>query len=174
MSRSLLRGWGRRTAVAAAALVLAGTGWGSTAHASVAQGSVYGAGVITNDWGDEGPLSTTTNSYNNVVALWQNVLWADGYLPVEGLDCVFGPQTRAATIEWQRDHGLAADGIVGSQTFGKADNYLFWSGNEIHYDGSVRDLTGMHRNSAGRWYWTYSTGDFTAYFDYAPYCGSKE
>ncbi|MET8517755.1 peptidoglycan-binding protein, partial [Streptomyces sp. NPDC005077] len=72
--------------------------------------------------------------------------------PVSGLDCDFGPNTRAATIAWQSDRGLKADGEVGPQSFGRADNNLFWNGSEIRYNGSNSDLGSMYRNSAGRWY----------------------
>lgn len=159
-------------AAIAAAVVLVGVGFCAPASASVAQGGIYGSGVVTDDWGDEGPLSTTQNSHNNVVALWQAVLAADGYLPESARDCIFGAQTRDATIAWQRAHDLTADGIVGSATFGKADNYLYWAGSEIRYDGSAFDLVGMYRNSSGRWYGNVS--GTTYYYSYtshnAPIC----
>ncbi|MFJ8787359.1 peptidoglycan-binding protein [Streptomyces sp. NPDC102476] len=144
--------------------MLAAGGLASTAHASVSQGGVYGVDAVTDDWGDEGPLSTTSNSHNSVVGLWQAVLAADGYLPSADVDCSFGPQTKAATIKWQDDHNLGADGIVGPLTFGKADNYLYWVGSEIRYDGSKFDLYSMHRTSSGRWY--ANGGGSTAYFSY--------
>ncbi|MFI6347367.1 peptidoglycan-binding protein [Streptomyces sp. NPDC050560] len=138
--------------LAAAVLGVLGT---APAHASVAQGGVYGTGVVTDDWGDEGPLSTTQNSHNNVVALWQTVLWADGLLPDSGRDCEFGPQTADATKAWQRAHGLTADGVVGPATFGKADDSLSLAGDEIRYTGSQAVVTGMYRDSTGRYYSTY-------------------
>lgn len=33
------------------------------------------------------------------------------------VDGQFGPKTKAATISWQTNHGLVADGIVGSKTW---------------------------------------------------------
>jgi peptidoglycan hydrolase-like protein with peptidoglycan-binding domain len=33
-------------------------------------------------------------------------------------DGIFGPQTRAAVIAFQRAHGFLVDGIVGPQTWG--------------------------------------------------------
>ncbi|MFE9648465.1 peptidoglycan-binding protein [Streptomyces sp. NPDC006365] len=108
--------------------------------------------MVTDDWGDEGPLSTTRNSHNSVVGLWQWVLWADGYLPESGVDCHFGSQTRAATMKWQDDRGLDDDGIVGPATFGRADNNLYWDEIEIRYNGKVRDLGSIYRTTSGMWY----------------------
>ncbi|MEV6385865.1 peptidoglycan-binding protein [Streptomyces sp. NPDC051773] len=107
--------------------------------------------MVTDDWGDEGPLSVNSNSHNNVVLLWQVVLVSDGYLgSAADYDCRFGPRTQAATKAWQRANGLDDDGIVGPLTFGKADNKLRMDSDdgEIHYKGS----RGIYRNSSGRWY----------------------
>ncbi|UUU19431.1 peptidoglycan-binding domain-containing protein [Streptomyces sp. DSM 40750] len=125
------------------------------------QGYVVGAGEINDDFGDEGPLSRTANNHSNVVGMWQGILWADGHLANSGRDCWFGPTTEAATKAWQKDHGLDDDGIVGPLTFGKADYYLYWEGSEIRYDGSVRNLTGMLRDSQGRYYQQNSDGTRT-------------
>ncbi|MFK4099497.1 peptidoglycan-binding protein [Streptomyces sp. NPDC019531] len=163
--------WARRIAVTAAATLLAGAGLASSAQASVAQGGVYGTGVVTDDWGDEGPLSMSSNSHNSVVGLWQAILAADLYLPPEDIDCYFGEQTAAATRLWQKDHDLGKDGIVGPLTFGKADNSLYWVGSEIRYSGSHLTLYSMHRTSSGRWY--ANGGGTTVYFSYtnADFCG---
>ncbi|GAA3599715.1 hypothetical protein GCM10022223_14010 [Kineosporia mesophila] len=143
----------RRIAVggAAVALALGTVGIGSPAQASVAQGYVAGAGVLTDDWGDEGTISATTRNHSNAVFLWQAVLFADGYLTsTSQLDCWFGDTTKAATKRWQDDHNLAdVDGIVGPATFGKADDKLFWSGTEIRYNGSVTDIYNLSRDSSG-------------------------
>lgn len=138
---------------ATSAALLIVLGMSPSAEASVAQGAIYGAGVVTNDWGDEGPLSTTQNSFSNAVALWQAVLYSDGYLTDwdKSGDRRFGPETRAATIAWQRDRGLAADGIVGPATFGKADDNLTLSGNRVTYHGTRWDFSDMYRSSTGRY-----------------------
>lgn len=47
---------------------------------------------------------------------WQSLLVMDGY--VVQVDGIFGEKTEAATMQWQRDHGLTGDGIVGPKTLG--------------------------------------------------------
>jgi putative peptidoglycan binding protein len=104
------------------ALTIGAIGVGSPAQASVAQGYIAGAGVLTDDWGDEGTISATTRNHSNAVWLWQVILIADGYLTsIDDVDCWFGERTTAATIRWQRARGLTADGKVGPNTFGRAE-----------------------------------------------------
>ncbi len=116
----------------------------SPAQASISQGYVAGSGVRTDDWGDEGEIST--NSYRNsgATGLWQWVLYADGAIESNGgafdqadIDCDFGPNTVAATKSWQRDHDLTDDGRVGVNTFSKADNNLVGISNneQVRYVG---------------------------------------
>lgn len=96
-------------------------------------GYVAGSGVRTDDWGDEGEIST--NSYRNsgATGLWQWVLYADGAIESNGgafdqadIDCDFGPNTVAATKSWQRDHDLTDDGRVASTPSRKPTTT--WSG----------------------------------------------
>ena len=49
----------------------------------------------------------------------QNELAFNGFLAESGKDGSFGPQTQAAVIQFQRAHGLFADGIVGTSTAAK-------------------------------------------------------
>lgn len=147
----------------------------SSADASVAQGYIAGGGVVTDDWGDEGTLSRTSHSRSNAVMLWQIVLWADGKFSGPS-DCIFGPATEAATKNWQRAHGLTADGIVGPQTFAKADNYLVDEGvdsEDIHrvtYRGTVysmrfaRRYQGYYQHPTKQIYFSYTSFD-------SSYCG---
>ncbi|MEU3961166.1 peptidoglycan-binding domain-containing protein [Streptomyces buecherae] len=151
-----------REVVAILGVLLVSLNLSTPAHASVAQGAIYGSGTVTDDWGDEGPLSTTQYSFSNAVALWQAVLYADGYLTdwaADG-DCRFGAKTRTATIAWQRDRGLSADGIVGPATFGKADDRLTLSGNRVTYHGKVSNLSDMYRAASGRY------EDYDRHFSY--------
>lgn len=53
------------------------------------------------------------------VKRWQNFLTGQGYFYVIA-DGDFGPNTHKATIEFQKENNLTADGIVGQQTLIKA------------------------------------------------------
>ncbi|HET9140341.1 hypothetical protein [Actinophytocola sp.] len=138
------------------------------ASANVSQGYVLGVGFgddALDDWDDEGPLSVSENLHSNVVAMWQQVLWADGLLPWSGIDCWFGSQTAEATRTWKRRNNLDDNGIVGwralqkvrarfepfqltAWTFtGRADGPLrqitFWRDEEIYsmsISGDVHNL----------------------------------
>jgi cell wall-associated NlpC family hydrolase len=48
----------------------------------------------------------------------QSLLKSKGFNP-GGADGVFGPKTKAAVVAFQRSQGIAADGIVGPQTWGR-------------------------------------------------------
>jgi len=89
---------------------------------------IHGGGAFTDDLGDEGILSTTTNTPSNAVCVWQEILLADGYLGTADVDGSFGPRTEAATKSRQSSRGLAADGSVGKNTFGAADASLTFDG----------------------------------------------
>jgi lysozyme len=58
---------------------------------------------------------TTPAVAGPAVKLWQGRIKERGYI----IDCdgVYGPQSKAACIAFQRDHGLVADGIVGRATW---------------------------------------------------------
>ncbi|KQV94031.1 hypothetical protein ASD08_18495 [Streptomyces sp. Root369] len=86
---------------------------------------VYGADQFEDDWGNEGVLSTSTHTESNATCLWQDILWADGYLSASDIDGDFGAKTKAATIAWQTKKKLSdVDGVVGKETFGRADDGL--------------------------------------------------
>ncbi|WP_460062366.1 peptidoglycan-binding domain-containing protein [Streptomyces sp. YKOK-I1] len=85
---------------------------------------IYGGGDWVGDWGDEGDLSTGTNTYSNATCLWQTILSADGYLSVSDVDGIFGSKTKAATKLWQDWKNLDNDGVAGKNTFDKADDKL--------------------------------------------------
>src|SRR5215213_8052707 len=58
-------------------------------------------------------------------------------LPKHGIDGIFGPETKAAVEDFQREYGVAADGIVGQQT-------LYW------LDDTFRDYAGRPAPAAGK------------------------
>ncbi|MFY1588196.1 peptidoglycan-binding domain-containing protein [Micromonospora sp. WMMD734] len=121
------------------------------ASASVSQGYVAGAGAWADDWADEGPVSASTRPHSNVVAMWQMILWADGYLDRSGIDCRFGPVTTAATTKWQSDRGLRSDGVVGSGTLAKAATRLSVYESWFYYDGAGTNFIYFDRRADGRW-----------------------
>lgn len=156
----------RTKSVAVAALLafaaLAGTI--SPASAGTSSGYVSGSGIWTDDMNDEGPISTSSHSHSNAAAMWQAILWADGYLTsTSKIDCVFGSGTRSATLNWQSDFPrTTADGVVGPATLEEAmlthirddstSSYL-----TLTYNGETADsiFTGRYvtftRNTDGIW-----------------------
>ncbi|TVZ94941.1 putative peptidoglycan binding protein [Streptomyces sp. BK340] len=119
------------------------------------QAYVYGAGAFSNDWDDEGILSTGTNTASNATCLWQKILWADGNLTsASDIDGVFGSQTKAATKAWQSDWEANPDGVVGKETFGKAGDWL----RDTDGDGAVDTYIGtahsisVSRDDQGRYH----------------------
>lgn len=64
--------------------------------------------------------STIRNGSNGSdVKTWQNYLKSQGYdIGSTGADGIFGAKTLAATKQYQKDNGLAVDGIVGKNTWG--------------------------------------------------------
>jgi len=59
------------------------------------------------------------SSGDRVVEL-QHHLLKNGYsLGIGGIDGVYGPSTRAAVRQYQRNNGLVADGIAGARTLGR-------------------------------------------------------
>ncbi|WP_285596653.1 peptidoglycan-binding domain-containing protein [Kineosporia sp. NBRC 101731] len=154
----------RRTVVGSAAVALAlGTfGAASPAQASVSQGYIAGAGVVTDDWGDEGTISASVRSHSNAVFLWQAVLVSDGYLTPSDADCWFGSDTTAATKKWQNDHGVDDDGSVGPLTFGKADDRLTLSGGVVTFKGENGGTLKFGRQSNG-YYYAITTGATFSY-----------
>ncbi len=117
---------------------------------------IHGAGSFSDDFGDEGSLSTDTNTPSNAVCFWQEILWADGDLSSGDVDGYFGSTTKAATELWQSQHGVSSDGVVGKGTFGAADAHLYQEGGSsadgqylyVYYRGGVRDVD-FTRNTNG-------------------------
>ena len=138
-----------RTAIAAATLAIgAGLALAPAAQANTTQGYIAGGGSVTDDWGDEGLLSSSSHANSNATAVWQWVLWAEGAKESNGtrydqsdIDCQFGPNTTYATKNLQSTWGLIVDGKVGTQTFGNFDAFmdLGSDGQTVTYYGAYFD-----------------------------------
>ena len=63
-------------------------------------------------------------SYGPQAELLQLALSRAGYLPAQGVDGIFGNATQAAVTRFQRDSGLAADGIAGPRTWSALEPWL--------------------------------------------------
>jgi peptidoglycan hydrolase-like protein with peptidoglycan-binding domain len=122
---------------------------------------VYGAGVFTDDWNDEGKLSTSDNTSSNATCLWQKILWADGSIEADGttfdaadIDGIFGENTKTATKNWQTSEGLTSDGVVKKEDFADAEQ---WGLLDVNDDGAVDTYNGgrygisVTRDSEGRY-----------------------
>jgi hypothetical protein len=160
--------WGAGAVAAIAAVSLAlGT---SPASAAASDGYISGAGDFYDDFGDEGPLSTTSHNNSNATCLWQRILVAEGaevgnnggIFTETDMDGQFGTRTRTATISLQKRWGLTADGVVGKATFGRADAYgkLIYVAThndqlqrrfEFKYVGKQHQAFRFYRSNTGRW-----------------------
>ncbi|MFD5648333.1 peptidoglycan-binding protein [Streptomyces sp. NPDC127039] len=123
------------------------------AHAAYAANSgaystsfVDGGGVVTDDFGEHYEelgnslcYGCGNSSNTDIVALWQSILAAEDLLDLDDIDGQFGPATRAATAAWQQRYRLSADGMVGNDTWSRADDRLVWlSSRQITYTGSYQ------------------------------------
>lgn len=62
-------------------------------------------------------MNLSIGSSGDAVSLLQTILIEDGYsVGSTGVDGQFGPNTQAAVKQFQTDHGLTSDGIVGAET----------------------------------------------------------
>ncbi|MGD9483826.1 peptidoglycan-binding domain-containing protein [Streptomyces sp. TRM70308] len=111
---------------------------------------VTGEGAPADDWDDEGLLGENLPIRSDLAALWQTVLWADGYLERDAIDCRYAGATVRATRTWQSNRGLGADGIVGPLTFGRAGEQLVERGEEVHYTGTEHTVP-FRRAEDGRY-----------------------
>ncbi|WP_416982096.1 peptidoglycan-binding domain-containing protein [Streptomyces sp. T028] len=152
-------------ALAAASVALSAT----PAAANTGDGYVRGYDAYEGDWGDEGVLKFGGDyDHSNATCLWQKVLWAEGATEIDGttfdeedIDGIFGRNTELATSSMQ-GHGRwdleYVDGIVGSTTFGRADNQLEVTGGSedryrtlyLTYDGALYDFS-VIRSTEGKY-----------------------
>ncbi|MFF5519548.1 Tat pathway signal protein [Streptomyces coeruleorubidus] len=160
--------------LAAAALAISA----SPASAKMSDGYVRGYDNFRGDWSDEGVFGFRYNDVSNAVCLWQTVLWANGATEENGtafdradIDGHFGVNTQYATKKQQVRWGLAdnfgeADGRVGGNTFGEADDDLVKGGGFedrgktlfLTYNPGFGRTFDLYRNTSGI-YWFKADGD---------------
>lgn len=75
-------------------------------------------------------MALSVNSRGSDVSRLQQTLQAKGFDP-KGVDGAFGRNTKAAVMAFQRQQGIAVDGIVGRDTAQR----LFGSSDTKYYDG---------------------------------------
>ncbi|WFF00742.1 peptidoglycan-binding domain-containing protein [Micromonospora sp. WMMD964] len=123
------------------------------ASASIGSGFVDGSGDWTNDWENEGPIGMGSYSRNNVVAMWQQILWAEGYLAGFDIDCVFGPVTAAATRAFQDVNGLFITGRADPDSFKYVSRWLQEGSapGKYRYIGIESRRIDFNRQSSGIW-----------------------
>ena len=136
----------------AAALALS-TSPSSAANSYNGAAYVNGGGNLWDDWGDEGILSTSSNTSSNATCLWQKVLWAEGELAWSQIDGIYGPATRDATRRLQAKWLVQADGVVGKSTFGSASSDGLWNPGEYNSIISAPDSRSfiVWKDSQGRY-----------------------
>ncbi|MFI9832916.1 peptidoglycan-binding protein [Streptomyces sp. NPDC051913] len=148
----------------------------SPASAAYSDGYVRGYGIYGDDWGDEGGAKMSNGggwNESNAVCLWQKILWAEGANETNGTNFdaadvtgYFGDNTEHGTRELQARWGLTVDGLVGNNTFGRADKELRVTGGSddsgeqlnMTYDGDLHSFS-VVRNSEGKY--SFRDGDDT-------------
>jgi putative peptidoglycan binding protein len=139
----------KRTITALLSIVVGVLAFTGTAGAAPGNSGAYGtsfvdgADAVTDDWGDHfGELGNSlcngcADSWNtDLVMMWQSILVSEGLLGTGDIDGQFGPRTASATRSWQTRYGIGIDGQVGTQTWSKADDFLYWrTGSELVYIG---------------------------------------
>ncbi|WP_371662288.1 peptidoglycan-binding protein [Streptomyces sp. NBC_00280] len=167
-------------AVASAVATLALAASASPASATAAQGYITGYGTTwTDDWSNEGTLSSGSYATSNATCLWQKILWAEGATESDGtaydysdIDGLFGPNTTYATKRLQARWGLDDDGRAGPLTLGTADNKLRYSSGSassgtlfLTYNGTSHDFT-LRRDDNNRYGFVQDSSWRLAGYDY--------
>ncbi|MEU6140080.1 peptidoglycan-binding domain-containing protein [Streptomyces sp. NPDC047081] len=160
----------RRRRTIAVALVVAALGAGAVtlaepAAAGVSQGYIAGTGNASDDFKDEGTLSSTSHAKSNATALVQVLLWADGAKEKDGtnfdyadIDGKYGPNTTAAVKSWQKKLNselgshLTVDGKAGPKTLDVAGEAALWnsSSTTVTYNGWKHQV--VFKRTGGKYY----------------------
>lgn len=165
----------RRTVMQRLARLAAGTALGVGLVAAGLPSGVASAtpmdgyGGLEPEWNDEHTLCSGCSVYRgNVVGVWQQILWADGKLSSECYaDGWFGIQTENATKWWQAAEGLSQDGIVGPNTWDRADNNLYWAWEgHVRYQGTTHEVGYLRHYSTGGYYWWNPPGGGDSHTDH--------
>ncbi|MCA1820508.1 MAG: peptidoglycan-binding protein [Pseudonocardia sp.] len=93
--------------------------------------------------------------YSDLDATWQNVLYADRdqySIGVCDIDGIFGANTTQITKQWQALEGLAPDGVVAVDTWGRVESYSSrYTENWVYYNGIVNPFW-FYYAPGGAWY----------------------
>lgn len=162
MWRTLRRGTRRLAAagVIAGLVTLAAAAPAYSDHNNAgAYGTSYvdGKNTVTDDFSDHHDELGHSLCYGcadsrntDLVVMWQAILYAHLHLDASDIDGQFGPRTRDATIAWQRERGIGADGVVGPATWNAADNRLSLGSNgQVTYSGPAGSEYGWVRFCRG-------------------------
>lgn len=133
--------------------------------ASLTNRIVQGAGVPSDDLGDEGNLCNGCSFWEgNYAGFWQAILWSEGLLAANQVDCEFGSITASATRNLQSRYGLGVDGEVGPQTRTRIDDFLITSSDpdyNVYYIGTNGRRVYLFRDIASPYnYWIYWNGQW--------------
>ncbi|MET8451080.1 peptidoglycan-binding protein [Streptomyces sp. NPDC005209] len=137
---------GRTAASAALCVLVVGALCAGAARTEGERGP--GGRVLLSDLHAVDLLESGRTAPNDVVGLWQAILWADGYLARHRVSCAYDGSTAVTTRAWQSNHHLSADGIVGPATWGAAAARLATAGHWTVYHGERYDLP-LRRDANG-------------------------
>jgi hypothetical protein len=131
---------------------------------ALAPGAPASAHPITGSWNDDGHVVGQASKYINsgdLVSFWQSILWADGKLAsTASIDGHTGPQTHNATRAWQGSEQIGVDGVVGPQSWGRAQVRAQACGGDLDpntgyflytYCGTSRTFDLRQQQSTGQW-----------------------
>jgi hypothetical protein len=139
--------------------------------------NMRGTDSVTDDWDVNATIcNTCTINSGNMVGVWQAILWADG-APVYAnqtsfsncdVDGIFGARTSDATDWWQYmkihlESGGGHDGIVGPQTWARADKNLKKDAGLVAYRGEHTTLY-FSRSTSANAYYSWSWNDSPYYY----------